>query len=1109
MKNTVTSFYKCTSYVALQGFSWVDNKPYFKAHTLWNPQRDWRQPVNVTSCQSWDFTMEWNCTGHLLNDDKTIDTSLMVKQPEMISIKSCVVAVMIGTNDIPWITVPCTLAFRHAAVVCERLNPYNFSKHPAIDDKAADQFIARHTFHPDAEFIDAVRICGGVSCFSVRENDSCLSSAYESKKITRLAAARIQCPNDWTEILDMCFHMIVFTIHSEIAPAVINATSLCQGLAAEIINNTWITHAEQKHFVDNLELWANLLSQRKVKVITKSVYRSSNCIGYQYFSDNKRWHGRRGGFYAQKNESVDCMMHSSHSTVCMKFREESLTLTCQAGQFQCNDGACIVNVYRCDGVMHCFDGSDEMENCTFMCSVGNKTKADNTVESSITESNRWCGSSCEQSSCTCLKSFFQCENGGCVHFSFVCDGRSHCSDMSDERWCHETCDAVWNMLESDNVDTTDQNHIAHVPHDGICLYDRYAEDGYNSSWHLLKSCPLLEPLCPSAFRCSWFSGSHTYCIPFHMVCDNTPDCPRGDDEESCDNLLCEGLFRCTEENICLHQDYLNDGKAHCRLSKEDEGFNQGVPCPSPCSCQGYVMDCDSLALAEVPLSTSFYLKSLIFSNNSYEKSDSPILPQTIACHVLSLYLDSNKLNSVGRNLFRGFRRLLILSLMNNNLSIISPFAFSPLGMLRQLDLSGNTLQILSSNTFVGLMSLSQIDLSKLGIAHIHGCAFLGLKNVQYLSLATNLITSINSRTFCGLENIRHLNLLGNRIVNIDLLSFSALTTLKVLVSDVQQLCCAGEHVKTCHPATPENQTRCPYLLGTPALSWLIRLKSVVVLLVNAVSLVWWTWSVMNKSVRHIGSAVLHIFLNITDFVMGIGLFFIWAVDISYGKGFLLYEDQWRRSLLCVATAILLFCSFVFSAYITCLMGIQRFFLTVLAIKRIHIGQKILFILLGNGMLLTTSLFIFSFWLSASQDYGLSKFKLPNKICLVISTVYPATASLATVAFLLCPIILALVSVTLQVCIVKTLLGAVDRNMKMTKEDPKKIMAYKCMISIGITIFVWMLLVILLVVHLLRNDFSYSSDLPQWIVAVVLPINSLLNPLLNTFSTRNFRDRSLV
>jgi hypothetical protein len=86
------------------------------------------------------------------------------------------------------------------------------------------------------------------------------------------------------------------------------------------------------------------------------------------------------------------------------------SIECGSNDFICANSQCINSTYRCDGLPHCRDGSDEL-NCTY------------TVP-------------CTQ---------FQCENKRCVPNSWVCDGVIDCSndgqDRSDERNCNTTkCD---------------------------------------------------------------------------------------------------------------------------------------------------------------------------------------------------------------------------------------------------------------------------------------------------------------------------------------------------------------------------------------------------------------------------------------------------------------------------------------------------------------------------------------------------------------------------------------------------------------------------------------------------------------------------------------------
>ena len=72
----------------------------------------------------------------------------------------------------------------------------------------------------------------------------------------------------------------------------------------------------------------------------------------------------------------------------------------------------------------------------------------------------------------------------------------------------------------------------------ICMFERdiYGDPVHCSDTEHLRYCALHE--CANAFKCH---GS--YCIPIHMVCDMIVDCPDGEDENNCDILVTQGMFR--------------------------------------------------------------------------------------------------------------------------------------------------------------------------------------------------------------------------------------------------------------------------------------------------------------------------------------------------------------------------------------------------------------------------------------------------------------------------------------------------------------------------------------------------------------------------------------
>lgn len=204
---------------------------------------------------------------------------------------------------------------------------------------------------------------------------------------------------------------------------------------------------------------------------------------------------------------------------------------CPEYGFNCNNdpNEYIGIMQRCDGIVHCTDGSDE-ENCHgchsgFSC----PSKSDPSVVICL-RGNKLCdgiehcddGSDeklfCNRRNCT--ENEFYCEsNGSCIKKEYQCDGDPHCPGEEDEAEC--------------------------------------------------SSCNNNAVLCPSTKKC----------LPAWNICDGTAQCSDRSDEENCSCNKCSGNDRvmCKKSGFCTTKDRVCDGNVDCPYGEDEEG------CPGTCS----------------------------------------------------------------------------------------------------------------------------------------------------------------------------------------------------------------------------------------------------------------------------------------------------------------------------------------------------------------------------------------------------------------------------------------------------------------------------------------------------------------------------------------------
>jgi len=285
------------------------------------------------------------------------------------------------------------------------------------------------------------------------------------------------------------------------------------------------------------------------------------------------------------------------------------TRICAQDLFQCANGRCIRERWRCDGDRDCEDGSDESATAcqAITCSPGSFTCGTNRCIplSWKCDNERDCADGSDESNCSkimhnCTASQFSCDNGRCVPRRWTCDDDNDCGDWSDEASCSKrtcsisqfACDATrciskrWRCDgEPDCPRGTDEEGCAERRcseigkfkcNSGICIDLKYRCNGDNDCGDGSdeKDCGFCgNGTCGSCREETEFKCGNGRCISNNYICDFYDDCGDNSDETGPCNLLnCTSLssFKC-RNGYCLPHDWKCDGANDCGDASDEEG----------------------------------------------------------------------------------------------------------------------------------------------------------------------------------------------------------------------------------------------------------------------------------------------------------------------------------------------------------------------------------------------------------------------------------------------------------------------------------------------------------------------------------------------------------
>ena len=209
-----------------------------------------------------------------------------------------------------------------------------------------------------------------------------------------------------------------------------------------------------------------------------------------------------------KNPSICPSDQVSHWRCLSNIQKTSTS--CKSSEFQCHDGVCIADQYRCDSTTDCPDGSDEV-GCNEVCTLGTE-----------------CFTGCKALECSCSYNYIQ-DDGKCEplywrYAKLLSTSRLNMyqiGEMEEHVFNSDiACPNGWARCTSGDVGSC-------YPNEKLCVFERniIGTPLYCRNTEHLAEC--FDYPCPTQFKCR-----QSFCIPIYMVCDGVVDCPDQEDEAS-------------------------------------------------------------------------------------------------------------------------------------------------------------------------------------------------------------------------------------------------------------------------------------------------------------------------------------------------------------------------------------------------------------------------------------------------------------------------------------------------------------------------------------------------------------------------------------------------
>ncbi|XP_062570284.1 G-protein coupled receptor GRL101-like [Saccostrea cucullata] len=363
-----------------------------------------------------------------------------------------------------------------------------------------------------------------------------------------------------------------------------------------------------------------------------------------------------------------------------------------------------------------------------------------------------------------------------------------------------------------------------------------------------------------------------------------------------------------------------------------------------------------------------------------------------------------------------------------------------------------------------------------------------------LDLSNNKITHFSDGIFLHLENLQILYIQNNEILPIPGM-FRGLFNIKWLHVDVFSICCAKpQSINVVKCVAPQNElSSCDQLINVPILNvgiWYIALLATFGNIVAFIS----SFTTFQKTTISYFTFCRN--LSVADFLMGLYLYIIAIMNLVYIGNYGLNDYAWRHSGLCKFAGILATTSSEASTLFVLLITIDR----VISIKYPFFQRQRGFTLGLTLLSWVVAIFISVAPILLEEVPFFADFYSKSPICisLPLSVRRQTGWQYSMVIFVGFNFIIFLAIAVGQIVILTEVMKS-SRVCHSSNVRHREVALAKSVVSVVLTdLLCWIPIGIIGMLTFYGID--VSQDAYAWIIVLVLPVNSALNPMLYTLST---------